>query len=156
MILSMSEVLQTQLNVRESMQVVSRAEISSSLRGSQVRISVVLVTRNNPEGALKAVQSVIAQNFQDWELLVIDDGNGAGIDAALQFSDLRIKGFLSPERGLLKARNAGYEMALCENVIYLSDDQIWNEAYLERCFDSRQFMPSWLIQNLPRGSQIGN
>jgi glycosyltransferase involved in cell wall biosynthesis len=155
MILSMSEVLQTKLNVQESMRIVSRAEMSCGMRGLQVQISVVLVTRNNPEGASKAVQSMRAQHFQDWELLVVDDGNGAGVEAALKFSDPRIKGFLNPERGVLKARNAGLEMALSNRVLYLNDDELWDDLYLERCFDAQQFMPSWLISGVAR-SQAGN
>jgi glycosyltransferase involved in cell wall biosynthesis len=155
MILSMSEVLQTKLNVRESMRIVSRAEMSCQMRDLKVNISLVLVTRNNPEGASRAVQSVRAQHFQDWELLVIDDGNGAGVEASLKFSDPRIKGFLNPERGLLKARNTGLEMALSNRVLYLNDDELWDEKYLERCFDTHQFMPSWLISGVAR-SQMGN
>jgi glycosyltransferase involved in cell wall biosynthesis len=147
--------LQTKLNVRESMRIVSRAEMSCRMRGLHVQISVVLVTRNNPEGAAKAVQGIRAQHFQDWELLVVDDGNGTGIEAALKFSDPRIKGFLNPERGMLKARNAGLEMALSSRVLYLNDDEIWDEQYLERCFNAEQFMPSWLISGVAR-SQAGN
>lgn len=156
MILFMSEVLQTRLKVRELMQVVSRAEMPCGLRDLQVRISVVLVTRNNPEGTLKSVQSVRAQTFRDWELLVIDDGNGAGVEAVLKFSDLRIKAFLNPERGLLKARNAGLQSALSENVMYLNDDETWEESYLERCFHEGRFMPSWLISSNVVRSQVGN
>ncbi len=149
------EVLQTKLHVQQSMRIVSRAEMSCGMRDLQVQISVVLVTRNNPQGAAKAVQGIRAQHFQDWELLVVDDGNGVGIQAALKFSDPRIKGFLNPERGLLKARNAGLEMALSDRVLYLNDDEIWDEKYLERCFNTEQFMPSWLISGVAR-SQAGN
>ena len=152
----MSEVLQTRLKVRELMQVVSRAEMPCGLADLQVRISVVLVTRNNPEGTSRAVQSIRAQNFRDWELLVVDDGNGTGVEAALKFSDLRIKGFFNPERGLLKARNAGLEVALSENVVYLNDDETWDERYLERCFQTGRFMPSWLISSNVVRSQVGN
>jgi glycosyltransferase involved in cell wall biosynthesis len=155
MILSMSEVLQTKLNVRESMRIVSRAEMSCQMRDLKVHISLVLVTRNNPEGASRAVQSMRAQHFQNWELLIVDDGNGSGVEAALKFSDPRIKAFLNPERGVLKARNAGLEMALSDRVLYLNDDEIWDEKYLEHCFDAQQFMPSWLISGIAR-SQMGN
>ncbi len=148
--------LPTRLDVRKSIKIVSRAEIPCGLRGLQVRISVVLVTRNNPNGALLAVQSVRDQNFQDWELLVVDNGNGDGVEAILKFADIRIKAFLNPEHGLLKARNAGLVMALSENVVYLNDHEIWDESHLERCFDARRFMPSWLISSLSLGSQVGN
>jgi glycosyltransferase involved in cell wall biosynthesis len=149
------EVLPIKLNVRESMRIVSRAEMSCGMRDLQVQISVVLVTRNNPQGAAKAVQGIRAQHFQNWELLVVDDGNGSGVEAALKFSDPRIKGFLNPERGILKARNAGLEMALSDRVLYLNDDEVWDEKYLERCFNAEQFMPSWLISGIAR-SQMGN
>ncbi len=125
------------------------------MRDLKLEISLVLVTRNNPEGASRAVQGVRAQHFQDWELLVVDDGNGAGIEAALKFADPRIKAFLNPERGVLKARNAGLEMALSKRVLYLNDDEIWDDLYLERCFVAQQFMPSWLISGVAR-SQAGN
>lgn len=149
------EVLQTKLNVQQSMRIVSRAEMSCAMRDLQVQISVVLVTRNNAEGAAKAVQGIRAQHFQDWELLVVDDGNGSGVEAALKFSDPRIKGFLNPEIGVLKARNTGLEMALSDRVLYLNDDEIWDDLYLERCFNAEQFMPSWLISGVAR-SQAGN
>ncbi len=149
------EVLPTKLNVRETMRIVSRAEMSCGMRGLQVQISLVLVTRNNPEGASRAVQAIRAQHFQDWELLVVDDGNGSGVEAALKFADPRIKAFLNPERGLLKARNAGLEMALSNRVLYLNDDEVWDDLYLERCFNAEQFMPSWLISGVAR-SQMGN
>lgn len=148
MILYMSEVSPTRLNVRESVRVVSRAEVSSDFWDLQVRVSVVLVTENNPEGVSSAVQSVRSQRFQDWELLVIDDGDGTGIDAALKFSDPRIKGFLNPKVGLSNARNAGLNVALSNIVLYLNDSETWDEGYLEKRFNAKQYNSLWLSSSV--------
>ena len=73
------------------------------------QISVIINIRNGASTLREAMDSVLAQSFRDWELIVWDDrstDSSAAIVTA--YNDSRIRYFLSPEDvSLGKARNDG-------------------------------------------------
>ena len=76
-------------------------------------ISVIVPTHNRPERVRKAVQSVLAQTFQDLEVIVVDDGMERRADAALQeIHDARVM-YLQHDKnkGAAAARNTGIRAA---------------------------------------------
>src|SRR5262245_22080838 len=102
---------------------------SASLESSQItsttmpRVSVVIPTFNRAGFVREAIESVLAQTFGDWELIVIDDGSTddtASVVAA--FGDPRIRYIRQENRGEGRARNAGLAVATGEWVSFLDSD----------------------------------
>jgi 4a-hydroxytetrahydrobiopterin dehydratase len=89
--------------------------------------SVVVPTRNRPVDLVRALRGLLAQDRGDWEALVVDDGDGAGREAAAALGDPRIAAFASPGRGQVDARSAGIERARGEVVCWLDDDDWWDD-----------------------------
>lgn len=98
-------------------------------------ISVIMPAYNVEDFISKAVESVLAQSFTDWELLIIDDGSidNTGIIAESYIGrDKRIKVYHKTNGGLSDARNFGLERAQGEYVHFFdSDDWIEESFYKE-------------------------
>lgn len=80
-----------------------------------------------------AIKSVQAQTFQDWELIIIDDGSeDHTFEIAQNYAktDARIKLIHQENKGLSAARNAGIRQATGEFLHFLdADDLIFPKAY---------------------------
>lgn len=94
-------------------------------------VTVLMPTYNRPAWLAEAVRSVVAQQFADWELLVINDG-GADVGHIVEgFGDPRIAYFEMPEnRGKAACLNFGLERAAGSYVAYLDDDDLWYPNHL--------------------------
>ncbi len=94
-------------------------------------ISVVIPTFNRAMLALQAVQSVFAQTFSDYEVIVVDDGSTdntkdvlAAFTSAPNFSYQH-----QPNSGRSSARNHGIKLARGEFMMFLdSDDMLFPDA----------------------------
>ncbi len=94
------------------------------------RISIILPVYNVEKYIVKSIQSVLAQTYTNFELLIIDDGSpDNSIALAKQFKDTRIKIFQKKNGGLSDARNYGLERAEGE-YIYFMDSDDWIEPDL--------------------------
>lgn len=94
-------------------------------------VSVVLATRDRPELLTRALASVVAQRYEEWELIVVDDGTDPGTRAVAEaVEDERLHLVEGPQRGLGAARNAGLDRAKGEVVCYLDDDNVMHPAWL--------------------------
>lgn len=61
------------------------------------KISVIIPAYNSEKTIIKTVNSVLKQTFQDWELVVINDGSSdSTLEIISSFQDERIKVFLIP------------------------------------------------------------
>jgi glycosyltransferase involved in cell wall biosynthesis len=99
--------------------------------GSGPRISVVLATRDRPALLPRAIESVLAQRYPEWELLIVDDGETDSVAQALATrEDERIVVVESPRCGLGAARNAGLDRASGAVVCYLDDDNVLHPEWL--------------------------
>ena len=100
--------------------------------GEPPRVSVVIPTHNRAESLPRAVGSVLAQTWTDFELLVVDDHSTDGTPAVVaRFADGRIRPFRHERnRGQSKALNTGIEHARGEHVAFLDDDDEWRPGKL--------------------------
>lgn len=65
--------------------------MSGSTRGNDVRVSVVMSVYNAERYLTQAVQSILKQDFVNFEFIVIDDGSTDGSSAILRsFKDERL------------------------------------------------------------------
>ena len=91
-------------------------------------ISVVIPVYNVEKYLAECVDSVLGQTYQDYEIILVDDGatdsSGAMCDEYAQ-KDARIRVIHQPNGGLSAARNAGLSAASGEYIYFLdSDDYI--------------------------------
>lgn len=92
-------------------------------------VSVVLPTYNRPERLVRAIQSVAAQRYENWELIVVDDGGDTAWPAT-QVSDPRVRSLRLEHGGVCAARNAGLARARGEIIGYLDDDNVMDPDWL--------------------------
>lgn len=95
-------------------------------------VSVILPTRDRAGCIGAAIASVAAQTYQDWELIIIDDGstNPTAEAVAPWLRDRRIRYLPGPARGAAGARNAGLAAARGGLIAYLDSDNEWRPRYL--------------------------
>lgn len=98
-------------------------------------VSIVIPTRDRREGVLDALRSVLAQTYQNWQVLVVDDGSEDGTYEAIteQVGDPRVS-VIRRDRagGVSAARNAGLARCAGDYVAYLDSDNTWSPRFLER------------------------
>jgi glycosyltransferase involved in cell wall biosynthesis len=102
--------------------------------------SVVIPTWNRAELVGGAIQSVLAQTFADFEVIVVDDGSTDRTCAVRGcVADHRVRVLCRPHQGVGASRNAGVEAAIGKYVAFLdSDDTVsptWLDAFAARLED---------------------
>lgn len=94
-------------------------------------ISVVIPLYNKEKQIAHTLQSVFNQIFQDFEIVIVDDGSTDGsVDEVEKFCDSRIRVILQKNAGVSVARNRGVEEAKGEFVAFLDADDEWKPEYL--------------------------
>lgn len=103
--------------------------------------SVIIPTLNRAERLVRAIQSVNAQTFQDFEIVVIDDGTDHTAAVLAPFGD-RITYLRGPGAGVAAARNLGMEKARGAYLAFLDADDRWYPRKLARVADAIQASPA--------------
>jgi glycosyltransferase involved in cell wall biosynthesis len=88
-------------------------------------LSVVIPTYNRATLVVEAVESVLAQQGAQPEVVVVDDGSTDGTRAALESYTGRIRYVHQPNAGMNAARNAGIRASSGEYVAFLDSDDAW-------------------------------
>lgn len=95
------------------------------------RVSVIMPTYNRADSLRRSIDSVIAQQWTDWELVVVDDGSTDGTRALLaHLHDPRVRVIHQENRGVAGARNRGLEAAQGELLAFLDSDDEWPDHHL--------------------------
>lgn len=95
-------------------------------------ISVIIPLYNKAASICTAIERVISQTYQNFEIIVVNDGSTDGSEKLVkQFSDHRIKLIEQPNGGVSKARNRGISESSAEYVTFLDADDEWDIHYLE-------------------------
>lgn len=75
-------------------------------------ISVIIPVYNKCHFVAKTLESVLAQTYQDWEAIVIDDGStDNSVEAIKTIHDPRIQLYQQDNLGVSYTRNKGIELA---------------------------------------------
>lgn len=88
---------------------------------------MITPTLGRPE-LRRTLESVLAQDLPDWEAIVVDDGDGSGIELARRVGDPRITAVPSPGTGQVDARNTAITLARGELICWLDDDDWWEDS----------------------------
>lgn len=99
-------------------------------------ISIVMPAYNCEESVAESIESVIHQTYQNWELLVLDDGskdNTLKIINKFERKDSRIKSLPNEvNKGVSATRNRGIELAKGNWIAFLDSDDMWEPSKLEK------------------------
>lgn len=97
------------------------------------KVSIIIPVYNASKFVAETIKSVVNQNFEDWELIVVDDGSTDSTSTVLeQFSNHTKIEIISVENsGVSQARNFGYDKSKGEYIAYLDSDDVWLENNLE-------------------------
>lgn len=104
------------------------------------KVSVVIATYNHAHFLAEAIQSVLDQTYQDFELLVVDDGSTDDTRQVMAgFADSRLHYFYQENRGYSAARNRAIRASSGVYIALLDADDLWlahklevQAAYLDR------------------------
>src|SRR4051794_4889210 len=97
------------------------------------KISIVVPVYKVEKYIKRCVDSILAQTYQDFELILVDDGspdNCGKICDSLAKQDKRIKVIHKENGGLSTARNAGIDVAVGEYIGFVdSDDWVTKDMF---------------------------
>ena len=98
--------------------------------------SIIIPTYNRVTVIAHSLNSILAQTFQDWECLVVDDSSTDNTREIVQKycnSDSRFRYILNKEKkGANGARNTGIKQAKGRYVSFLDSDDSWHSDMLEQ------------------------
>jgi len=107
--------------------------------------SVVIPAYNRAKVIPRAVDSVLAQTFADFEIVVIDDGSTDNLrEACEKYGSPQIHYYHQPNAGSNPARNMGVKMARGYYLSFLDSDDTWEPQYLHE-----------VLQKFESDSEIG-
>lgn len=96
------------------------------------KVSVIIPTHNRAALVTEAINSVLAQTFKDFELIVVDDGSTDNTRDALKGYADRIHYIYQENQRRSEARNTGIKAASGEYIAFLDDDDLWLPDKLEK------------------------
>ncbi len=119
---------------------------------SDPTVSVIIPAYNAADLVPEAIDSVRRQTYQDFEVLVVDDGSTDGTwevlqDLAAHWDKLRV--FRAEHRGLAAARNLAVSHMRGQYIALLDADDLWTDTKLDRCMQFLREHPDLSIVYTP-------
>ncbi len=94
-------------------------------------VSVIIPVYNAEKTLMNAVNSVLAQTYTDFELILVNDGSKDNtLEIMNSIKDERVKCFTIPNGGPSHARNYGMTKAVNERICFLDCDDTYYPSYL--------------------------
>lgn len=106
------------------------------------QISVIIPLYNKAPYIKRAIDSVLSQTIQNFEIIVVNDGStDGGEQVAEAYSDARIHIIDQENQGVSIARNNGVSASKSELVAFLDADDEWLPDFLETILSLRKLYP---------------
>jgi glycosyltransferase involved in cell wall biosynthesis len=102
---------------------------------STALVSVIVPVFNGQATLSETLDTVIAQSYQNWECIIVDDGStdgSASIAARYSAKDPRIRCVQKANGGVASARNLGFDISKGDFLAFLDADDIWHPDFLHR------------------------
>lgn len=98
------------------------------------KVSIIIPTYNRAGTIERAIDSVLGQTYQDFELIIVDDGSTDDTQRIVDsYKDSRVRYLRTDERhGANHARNIGIQNAQGEYIAFQDSDDVWLEVKLEK------------------------
>ncbi|MFA5048903.1 MAG: glycosyltransferase [Patescibacteria group bacterium] len=94
-----------------------------------VKVSINIITKDKPVFLKRAIQSILGQDFKDFEIIIVDNGGGGAKVVVDEFKDDRLVYLTHGGVPLADARNLALREAKGEYIAILDDDDIWCDRY---------------------------
>ncbi len=105
-------------------------------------ISVVIPVYNKEKYVKATLQSVFNQHFNDFEVIVVDDGStDRSLDIVNQFTDPKLTIISQKNQGVAVARNTGVAAAKGKIIAFLDADDLWFPNHLSEIDKLNQLFP---------------
>ena len=104
------------------------------MNNKEIKISIIMPVYNSEKYLSEAIESILSQSFNEFELLLVNDGStdGSGVICdSYQEKDSRIKVIHKENGGICSARNAGLRIAKGEYITFCDNDDIFLPGLLE-------------------------
>lgn len=98
-------------------------------------VSIITPCFNGEKYIGETIESVIQQSYQDWEMIIVDDGSMDRSETVIkkyQKKDNRIRLMQQEKKGSAAARNLGIRKALGQYIALLDADDLWEPEFLEK------------------------
>jgi glycosyltransferase involved in cell wall biosynthesis len=95
-------------------------------------VSVIIPTYNREKIITRAIDSVFAQTYRDFEIVVLDDGSQDNTRAVAQAYGPKVHYFYQDNKGIAGARNAGMHQTAGDYIAFLDSDDYWLPGKLEQ------------------------
>lgn len=110
-------------------------------------ITIIIPLYNKETSIANALRGVLVQTYQDFEVVVVDDGSTDGSAAVIEtFTDPRIRLVRQENAGVSAARNRGIEEAKGEYVAFLDADDVWMPGFLSEIVALQREFPQCRAQ----------
>lgn len=107
------------------------------------KVSVIIPVYKVEKYVAATVESVLAQTYTNFELLIIDDGSpDKSIEICQQFVDDRVRIIRQENRGVAAARNTGIRQAQGEYLAFLDADDLWTPEKLAKHIEHLENSPT--------------
>ena len=114
----------------------------------QPLVSVIMPAYNSEKYIGKSIESVLAQDYEKFELIIVDDGSKDGTKSIVEQyakNDIRIKLLEQANQGVSAARNKGLDTATGEYVAFLDSDDLWDADNLSVMVQAAECTKSGLV-----------
>jgi glycosyltransferase involved in cell wall biosynthesis len=95
-------------------------------------VSVILPTYNRAHLLNDALDSIAAQTYRDYEVIIIDDGSDDQTRELVARRKESIRYHWQPNQGVAEARNHALRLTHSEFVAFLDSDDLWEPTFLEQ------------------------
>ncbi len=101
----------------------------------EVKVSVIMPAYNSEVYIRESIDSVLAQSFTDFELIVVDDGSTDTTAAIVEsYTDSRIRLIRQANQGVSVARNTGLDAARGQFITFLDSDDLYYPDFLKTLY----------------------
>lgn len=114
------------------------------MKSGCVDFSIIIPTFNSEGVIRKAIESILCQSYEDFEILVQDGISSDGTERIVRsFNDNRIRIFVEKDDGIYDAMNKGLKYSSGQWLLFLgSDDALYDRRVLERIVKVRRQHPA--------------
>lgn len=97
-----------------------------------IRISAIIPTYNREKTVVRAIESMLSQEYPPAEILIIDDGSQDNTRSIVKTYGEKIRYIYQDNSGVASARNKGVAAAQFEWIAFLDSDDYWLPHHLKR------------------------
>ncbi|MFC1675991.1 glycosyltransferase [Planctomycetota bacterium] len=104
----------------------------------ETKVSICIPTYNRKEYLRQTIESILSQTYQDYEIVIVDDGSTDGTKEMIEQLGLPIRYYYQQNSGDAAARNKLIELARGEYISFIDSDDLLTSDAIERMVEAAQ------------------